>query len=396
MQKLVKGASRFTEEDIKSFQAGTHFSIYEKLGSHLMEYEGEEGVYFAVWAPWAESVGVAGDFNYWAPEGFQLFPRWDSSGIWEGFVAGLEKGALYKYAVKTKSGQLMMKGDPYAKRWEHPPQTASMVWDFEYEWNDQAWLKKRSKDKDKIKPYSCYEVHLESWKRKSDGDPLSYRELADTLVPYVKELGFTHVELMPIMEYPYSPSWGYQITGYFAASSRFGQPEGLMYLIDQFHQAGVGVILDWVPSHFPTDAHGLAQFDGAYLYEHEDPRQGFHPDWKSAIFNYGKNEVISFLLANAMYWLKHFHVDGLRVDAVASMLYLDYSRDDGAWVANKHGGNENLEAISFLKRFNETVYLEYPDAVTIAEESTDWSGVSRPTYTGGLGFGQKWMMGWMH
>ena len=361
-----------------------------------MTHEGVDGVYFAVWAPYAKEVAVVGDFNDWSEASHHLYPRWDKSGIWEAFVPGLSKGAIYKYWMQNAKGQATMKGDPYALRWEHPPQNASIVWALDYTWSDKNWMAQRKKRAGKPQPYSCYEVHLESWQRTADGDPLSYEALAKELVPYVKKMGFSHVELMPIMEYPYSPSWGYQITGYYAASSRFGHPEGLMYLIDQFHQADIAVLLDWVPSHYPTDAHGLAQFDGTYLYEHEDPRKGFHPDWKSAIFNYGRGEVSSFLIANAIFWLKHFHIDGLRVDAVASMLYLDYSREDGQWEANKFGGNQNLEAISFLKNFNDAVYKAFPDTVTIAEESTSWSGVSRPTADGGLGFGQKWMMGWMH
>ncbi len=392
-------ASRFTDFDIQLFKGGKHYRLYDKLGSHLMEVDGVKGVYFAVWAPNAHQVAVVGNFNHWIGNEHPLNPRLDQSGIWEGFIPHLEKGTLYKYQITTSDGRRLSKGDPFALFWEIPPNTASIVWDIsDYQWNDKAWLKARQKKAGKAQPYSVYEVHLGSWRKKTDGTmhSLSYRELAVELVDYVKEMGFTHIEFLPVAEHPYFPSWGYQITGYFAPSSRFGTPEDFMYLMDAFHQAGIGVILDWVPSHFPTDAHGLATFDGTHLYEHEDPKKGFHPDWKSAIFNYGRYEVVSFLISNALFWLDRYHVDGLRVDAVASMLYLDYSRDEGQWIPNRYGGNENLEAVEFLKEFNETVYREFPDTITIAEESTSWPGVSRPTYTGGLGFGQKWMMGWMH
>ena len=386
-----------TDLDIHLFRQGKHFRIYQKLGSHLIEVEGQAGTYFAVWAPSAKAVSVVGGFNNWNRNSHQLAPRWDSSGIWEGFIPGIGKGELYKYNVVAPNGQHLSKGDPFALFWEIPPNTASIVWDLDYQWKDEAWLKQRSEQAGKEKPYSVYEVHIGTWMKPNNGtESLSYREMADKMVAYVRDMGFTHVEFMPVMEHPYFPSWGYQVTGYFAPTSRFGTPQDFMYLVDAFHQAGVGVILDWVPSHFPTDAHGLADFDGTHLYEHADPRKGFHPDWKSYIFNYDRHEVRSFLIANALFWLDLYHADGLRVDAVASMLYLDYSRKEGEWEPNKYGGNENLEAISFLKEFNEMVYREFPDAITIAEESTSWSGVSRPTYTGGLGFGQKWMMGWMH
>ncbi|MEM8527400.1 MAG: 1,4-alpha-glucan branching protein GlgB [Bacteroidota bacterium] len=389
--------SLLTDFDTQLFGGGKHFRIYEKLGSHLTEMDGQKGVYFAVWAPNARKVSVIGSFNDWNNKANPLAARWDSSGIWEGFIPDVEKGALYKYNIQTQSGYHMAKSDPYARFWEVPPNTASIVWDMEYEWNDSDWMKQRAEKAETMQPYSVYEVHLGSWKKKAGGaESLSYRELGKELVEYVAEMGFTHVEFMPVMEHPYYPSWGYQVTGYFAPSSRYGTPEEFAYLVDQFHQAGIGVILDWVPSHFPTDAFALSQYDGTHLYEHEDPRKGFHPDWKSAIFNYGRNEVRSFLISNALYWLEKYHIDGLRVDAVASMLYLDYSRNEGEWIPNEYGGRENMEAISFLKDFNQAVYKEYPDAVTIAEESTAWSGVSRPVYTGGLGFGQKWMMGWMH
>ena len=389
--------SLLTDYDTNLFKAGKYFKAYEKLGSHIIEVDGQWGTYFAVWAPNAERVAVMGNFNGWNRTSHPLSARWDQSGIWEGFVPGIGRGELYKYAILAKDGRALEKGDPFALFWEIPPNTASIVWDLEYEWQDQDWLKKRKDVAGLDKPYSVYECHIGSWRKKAGGvESLSYREMADELVNYVKDMGFTHIEFMPVMEHPYFPSWGYQITGYFAPTSRFGLPEDFMYLVDKFHQEGIGVLLDWVPSHFPNDAHGLADFDGTHLYDHADPRQGFHSDWKSCIFNYGRNEVRSFLISNALFWLKQYHIDGLRVDAVASMLYLDYSREEGQWIPNKYGGNENLEAISFLKEFNEAVYRECPDAVTIAEESTSWSGVSRPTYTGGLGFGQKWMMGWMH
>lgn len=388
--------SLFSDLDIHLFREGKHYRIYEKLGSHLLEKDGQAGTQFAVWAPNARHVSVVGNFNGWNRETHPLYPRLDGSGIWEGFAPGVGKGQLYKYYIHAPDGRHLEKGDPYALFWEIPPNTASVIWDFDYKWKDKKHLAERKKHAGKPKPYSVYEVHIGSWKKKPNGDSLSYRELATELVDYVKDMGFTHIEFLPVTEHPYYPSWGYQVTGYFAPSSRYGSPEDFMFLVDAFHQAGIGVIVDWVPSHFPTDAHGLADFDGTHLYDHADPRKGFHPDWKSAIFNYGRLEVRSFLISNALFWLEKFHVDALRVDAVASMLYLDYSRDEGQWIPNEHGGNENLEAISFLKEFNEVVYKEFPDAETIAEESTSFSGVSRPTFEGGLGFGQKWMMGWMH
>ncbi len=389
--------SLLTDYDVYLFKSGRHFKLYEKLGSHIMEADGKKGTLFAVWAPNARSVSVIGNFNGWNNQSHPLAARWDASGIWEGFIPDVGQGDIYKYSIISYKGDEQVKADPFALSCEVPPKTASVVWDLEYDWNDQEWIERRKELAGKPQPYSVYEVHLGSWRKTEDKFfSLNYRQLADQLVDYVKEMGFTHVELMPVMEHPYFPSWGYQVTGYYAPTSRFGTPQDFMYMMDKFHQAGVGVILDWVPSHYPTDAHGLAQFDGTYLYEHEDPRKGFHPDWKSAIFNYSRNEVRNFLISNAIFWLDKYHADGLRVDAVASMLYLDYSREEGQWIPNKHGGRENLEAIAFLKEFNETVYGEYPDAITIAEESTAWTGVSRPTYTGGLGFGQKWMMGWMH
>ncbi len=389
--------SLLTDFDVHLFRQGKHYRIYEKLGSHLIEVNGQSGTYFAVWAPNARAVSVIGNFNGWDKKSHPLSARWDHSGIWEGFVPGVGKGELYKYNIISHDGRHLAKGDPFALFWEIPPNTASIIWDLDYQWQDQDWMAQRRNHAGLDKPYSVYEVHLGTWMKRAGGaESLSYRELADELVAYVKNMGFTHVEFMPVMEHPYFPSWGYQITGYFAPTSRFGTPQDFMYMVDKFHQAGIGILLDWVPSHFPSDAHGLADFDGTHLYEHADPRKGFHPDWKSYIFNYDRHEVRSFLISNALFWLGVYHADGLRVDAVASMLYLDYSRKAGEWIPNIYGGNENLEAISFLKEFNETVYREYPDTITIAEESTAWSGVSRPTFTGGLGFGQKWMMGWMH
>lgn len=393
----VTAYSLFSDFDINLWKAGKNFRAYDKLGSHVVEVGGVTGTYFAVWAPSAKAVSVMGDFNGWNRQEHPLNARWDSSGIWEGFIPDLGNGTIYKYAIEGPNHEPLEKGDPFARMWEVPPKTASIVWDTYYEWEDQAWMESRQKANGIDSPYAVYEVHLGSWKKKESGtESLSYRELAVELVNYVKEMNFTHVEFLPVMEHPFFPSWGYQITGYFAPSSRFGGPQDFMYLVQELHKAGIGVILDWVPSHFPNDGHGLAQFDGTHLYDHADPRKGFHPDWKSAIFNYGRNEVRSFLISNALFWLDRYHIDGLRVDAVASMLYLDYSRKDGEWIPNQYGGNENLEAISFLREFNETVFREYPDTMTIAEESTAFSGVSRPTYVGGLGFGQKWMMGWMH
>ncbi|MCF8321560.1 MAG: 1,4-alpha-glucan branching protein GlgB [Flavobacterium sp.] len=393
----VQPYSLFTDFDINLFKAGKHFKLYEKLGAHLTEVNGVKGVYFAVWAPSARSVSVVGDFNYWIQGDHELQVRWDSSGIWEGFIPGLEKGTTYKYKIQSSNnGIITEKADPFALYCEHPPHTASVIWDLDYNWKDKDWMKTRKEHNGLDKPYSVYEVHLGSWKRNSEGKFLTYIELAEELVSYVKETGFTHVEFMPIMEYPYDPSWGYQLVGYFAPTSRFGKPQDFMLLVDKLHQAGIGVILDWVPSHFPDDAHGLGFFDGSNLFEHPDRRKGYHPDWKSLVFNYGRNEVRSFLISNAIFWLQHYHVDGLRVDAVASMLYLDYSRKDGEWEPNIFGGRENLDTISFLKEFNEAVYSNFEGVQTIAEESTSFPMVSRPTFAGGLGFGMKWMMGWMH
>ncbi len=390
--------SLLTEFDVYLFKEGRHFHLFEKLGSHLVAHEGINGVYFAVWAPNARQVALIGSFNMWNKTSHPMNARPDHSGIWEIFVPAIGRGEIYKYAIISPEGKNLEKTDPYAYMWETPPKTASVVWDLNYEWKDQAWMERRKIMADQPQPYSVYEIHAGSWRRRGEegNRSLSYREMAEELVPYVKEMGFTHIEFMPIMEYPYEPSWGYQVLGYYAPSSRFGTPQDFMRLIDRFHEEEIGVILDWVPSHFPNDAHGIAWFDGTYLYEHADPRLGFHPDWKSAIYNYGRNEVRCFLISNALFWLKMYHADGLRVDAVASMLYLDYSRKAGEWIPNIFGGNQNLQAISFLRELNETIYNDFPDAITIAEESTSYTGVSRPVYTGGLGFNQKWMMGWMH
>ncbi|WP_114755255.1 1,4-alpha-glucan branching protein GlgB [Flavobacterium glaciei] len=397
MNKVISH-SLFTDFDIDLFKSGKHFRLYEKLGAHLIEVDGVEGVYFAVWAPTAHSVSVVGDFNFWTQGDHLLQVRWDSSGIWEGFIPNIKKGTTYKYKIQSNNGGIITeKADPFAFYCEKPPHTASVVWDLEYKWKDNNWMKTRQNHNGLDKPYSVYEVHLGSWKRHTEENRfLTYLEFAEDLVNYVKETGFTHVEFMPIMEYPYDPSWGYQLVGYFAPTSRFGNPQEFMHLVDKLHEAGIGVILDWVPSHFPDDAHGLGFFDGSNLFEHPDRRKGYHPDWKSLVFNYGRNEVRSFLISNALFWLHYYHADALRVDAVASMLYLDYSRNDGEWEPNIYGGRENLDTISFLKEFNEAVYLNYEGVQTIAEESTSFPMVSRPTSIGGLGFGMKWMMGWMH
>ncbi len=387
-----------TELDLHLFNEGTHRRLYEKLGAHPMKAEGRDGTYFAVWAPDAQQVWVVGDFNGWEPGAHPLLPR-ASSGIWEGFIPGVTVGALYKYhIVSHHNGYRVDKTDPFAFYNEVAPKTASIVWQPAHNWQDQEWRAGRRERQGLDRPMAIYEVHLGSWMRvAAEGyRSLSYRELAERLTEYVSRMGFTHVEFLPIMEHPFFGSWGYQVTGYFAPTSRYGAPEDFMYLIDRLHQHGIGVILDWVPSHFPTDEHGLGFFDGSHLYEHSDPRKGLHPDWSSFIFNYGRNEVRSFLLSSALFWLDVYHVDGLRVDAVASMLYLDYSRRPGEWLPNEYGGHENLDAIAFLRRFNEAVFEAHPDVQTIAEESTAWPMVSRPTYVGGLGFGMKWDMGWMH
>src|SRR5712675_2080463 len=387
-----------SDQDLYLFNEGSNYRLYETMGAHLVSREGKAGVVFGVWAPNARQVSVMGSFNNWDPGTHLLAPR-GGSGIWEGFVPGVTKGALYKFHIESRRhGYRIDKADPIGLLHEKPPRTASVVWDLEYEWGDGEWMEKRAARNSLRAPHSIYEVHLGSWMRvpEEHNRPLTYRETAPKLAEYVSRTGFTHVEFLPVMEHPFYGSWGYQTTGYFAPSSRYGTPQDLMYLIDQLHQAGIGVILDWVPSHFPSDDIGLANFDGTALYEHADPRQGFHPDWKSSIFNYGRHEVRSFLLSSAMFWLDRYHADGLRVDAVASMLYLDYSRKEGEWIPNVHGGRENLEAISFLQRLNTEVYGRQSGVQTYAEESTSWPGVSRPTWLGGLGFGFKWDMGWMH
>ena len=390
--------SLLTAQDLYLFNEGRHYRVYSKLGAHLMGEGDEAGVAFSVWAPNAQEVNVIGSFNDWTPGAHPLRPR-ENSGIWEGMVPGVTKGSLYKFHIRSHHhGHVAEKADPFGFYHERPPRTASVVWDLEYQWSDRAWMEKRKNRNSHHAPISIYEVHLGSWRRvpEEHNRPLTYRELAWQLAEYVGRMGFTHVELLPIMEHPFYGSWGYQTTGYFAPTARYGTPQDFMYLVDYLHQHGIGVILDWVPSHFPNDVHGLAYFDGTHLFEHADARRGVHPDWKTYIFNYGRNEVRSFLLSSAMFWLDQYHVDGLRVDAVASMLYLDYSRKPGEWLPNQYGGRENLDAIEFLRQFNQEVYREYPDVETFAEESTSWPMVSRPVYLGGLGFGFKWDMGWMH
>ena len=397
--RVQSGVSLFTDFDVYLFKEGNHFRLFEKLGAHPMSVDGVKGTYFAVWAPNAKYVSVVGDFNYWNTQDHPLLMRWDGSGIWEGFIPGIDVGTLYKFHIDSNfNGYRANRGDPFAYFWEESPKTSPIVWTLDYEWNDSEWMKTRKKVNDLASPISIYEIHLGSWRRKSqEGNKfLTYRELAPELSDYINKMGFTHVQFLPIMEHPFFGSWGYQTTGYFAPTSRFGTPQDFMFLIDYLHQQGIGVILDWVPSHFPGDEHGLAYYDGTCIYEHSDPKKGFHPDWKSYIFNYGRHEVQAFLLSSAIFWLEKYHIDGLRVDAVASMLYLDYSRSEGEWIPNCFGGRENLEAISFLKRFNEEIYKAHPDVQTIAEESTAWPMVSRPVYVGGLGFGMKWNMGWMH
>ncbi len=393
--------SLLSKDDVFLFNEGTNYQLYRHLGAHLVhDHDGNKsGVHFAVWAPNAEQVSIMGDFNYWQKTAHPLKQFHTGSGIWEGFIANLENGIRYKYHIKSKFKQYCVdKGDPFAFYGEKPPLTSSMVWNLDYQWQDQDWMAQRKERNRLNQPFSIYEVHLGSWCRKNSSTDsfLSYREIAPLLSRYCQENGFTHIELLPLMEHPFYGSWGYQTVGYFSPTSRYGTPQDLMYLIDYFHQQGIGVFLDWVPSHFPGDEHGLVYFDGTHLYEHADPRQGFHPDWKSYIFNYSRNEVRAFLISSALFWLDYYHIDGLRVDAVASMLYLDYSRKEGEWIPNKYGGRENLEAIDFLKKLNETAYFNFPDIQMIAEESTAWSMVSRPTYSGGLGFGMKWNMGWMH
>lgn len=395
--KAVFAASLADETDIYLFREGSHCRIYDFLGAHIMEHEGRRGALFAVWAPGARAVSVMGDFNSWDRGSHKLLPRWDSSGIWEGFIPGVPDLSSYKYCITTADGRELDKGDPLAYFWERPPDTASKVCPASsYKWNDDEWMSSRKLKKSQASPQSIYEIHAGSWRRTEENGFLTWLGLAEELPPYLKENGFTHVEFLPVMEHPFYGSWGYQTTGYFAPTARYGSPDDLRFLIDCLHRTGIGVILDWVPSHFPADSFALANFDGSSLYEHADPRKGFHPDWKSCIFNYGRNEVRSFLLSSAHYWIKEFHADGLRVDAVASMLYLDYSREEGEWEPNKYGGRENIEAIDFLKKLNETIGLDHPDVIVTAEESTSWPMVSRPVWLGGLGFDFKWNMGWMN
>jgi 1,4-alpha-glucan branching enzyme len=391
--------SLLTEDDVRLFREGNHFSLYNKLGSHTLAVGDAGGTYFAVWAPNAERVSVIGNFNQWDNQSHPLKEREDGSGIWEGLIPGVHNGEVYKYHLVSKYNSYRVdKGDPHAFRWECPPKTASMVWDLQYHWGDGEWMKNRHRFNRLDAAFAIYEVHLGSWRRVPEERNrfLTYREIAPHLVEYVKEMGFTHVEFLPVMEHPFYGSWGYETVGYYSPTARYGIPQDLMYLIDQLHQNGVGVILDWVPSHFPDNEYGLVFFDGTHLYEHADRRKGFHPEWKSYLFNYGRNEVKALLASNAFFWCEKYHADGLRVDAVASMLYLDYGRKTGEWTPNEYGGKENLEAIAFLKQFNEALYKDHPDIQTVAEESTAWPMVSRPTYIGGLGFGMKWNMGWMH
>ncbi|HEX2260497.1 MAG TPA: 1,4-alpha-glucan branching protein GlgB [Candidatus Binatia bacterium] len=391
-------ASLLTDNDLYLFNEGSHFRLPDKLGAHVVSYEGTSGTHFAVWAPNAEQVFVIGDFNGWNKNSHRLRPK-GQSGIWEEFFPGIGKGTLYKYHIVSRfNGYRVDKTDPFSIFNEIPPKTASIVWDLDYQWGDQEWMTTRGQRSGLDKPLAIYEMHLGSWRRVAEegNRSLSYRELAPQLADYLQRMGYTHVEFLPIMDHPFFGSWGYQITGYFAPSGNYGTPQDFMVLVDTLHQCGIGVILDWVPSHFPTDEHGLAFFDGTHLYEHADPRQGYHPDWNSYIFNYGRKEVQSFLISNALFWLDRYHIDGLRVDAVASMIYLDYARKQGEWVPNQYGGRENIEAIGFLRRLNEEVYKNHSDVQTIAEESTSWPMVSRPNYVGGLGFGLKWDMGWMH
>ncbi len=404
MQTVTREAARslpdpaIGEQDLHLFHEGTHLRAYQKLGAHLAVVGGAAGVSFAVWAPNASSVSVIGDWNGWSKEQHTLLPV-GQSGLWQGFVPGVQAGARYKFHLISRLGGYEVdKADPYGNYHEKPPRTGSVVWDMAYDWGDAGWMGERARRNALDAPISIYEVHLGSWRRSPENPDefLGYRDLAPLLADHCRQNGFTHVELMPVMEHPFYASWGYQCTGFFAPTSRYGTPQDFMWMVDCLHQRGIGVILDWVPAHFPADEHGLVYFDGTHLYEHADRRQGRHPDWGSEIFNYGRHEVRSFLLSSAISWLDRYHVDGLRVDAVASMLYLDYSRKPGEWIANVYGGRENLEAIAFLKRLNEEVYREYPDVQTYAEESTSWPLVSRPLYVGGLGFGFKWDMGWMH
>ena len=397
--KPVWNYSILYDDDVQTFQAGTNYSLYKKFGSKRLTVLDRDGFYFCVWAPNATQVSVVGNFNNWDATAHLLHPRWDNSGIWEGFIAGVAMGELYKYQITGYLGRITVKGDPFATYWEKRPATSTITWNLHYQWNDKEWMQKRKEKNALDAPWSVYELHLASWMRPDAGDEESYNtyeQITERLVPYIKNLGFTHVEFMPVMEHPFDGSWGYQCTGFFAPTSRFGEPEGFMRMIDKLHQADIGVILDWVPSHFPYDAHGLYMFDGTHTYEYADMRKGFHPDWNSYIFNYKRGEVKSFLISSAHFWFALFHIDGIRVDAVSSILRLDYSRKEGEWEPNEFGSNGNIEAIAFIKDLNETIYRDFPDVQTIAEESTDWPGISNPTFAGGLGFGMKWMMGWMH
>jgi 1,4-alpha-glucan branching enzyme len=397
--RVAHDVGLLTEHDIYLFRQGKHFRLYDKLGAHLLEHDGVRGCLFAVWAPNARAVSVIGDFNGWQPQAHPLSARRDGSGIWEGFVPGVTAGARYKYRLASQHRDYRVdKADPFALASEAPPLTASIVWDLRYDWRDGEWMRRRARANALDAPWAIYEMHLGSWRRvPEEGNRfLTYRELAGQLPDYVGEMGFTHVELLPVTEHPFYGSWGYQTTGYFAPTARYGTPQDFMYLVDALHRRGIGVILDWVPSHFPTDEHGLVYFDGTYLFEHADPKRGYHPEWNSSIFNYGRHEVRSLLISSALFWLDKYHVDGLRVDAVASMLYLDYARAPGEWIPNEYGGKEDIAAIQFLRDLNEAVYRHHPDVQTIAEESTAWPMVSRPAWLGGLGFGMKWNMGWMH
>lgn len=397
--KPVWNYSFFDDEDLQNFKNGTHYSLYNKFGSHAVIVLGINGFYFSVWAPNATAVSVVGDFNNWDTHSHPLFVRLDKSGIWEGFIPHIKEYENYKYYINGFEGAKLYKGDPFARHWELRPGTSSKTKNIQRQWNDKDWMANRKKNNSLKSPWSVYEVHLSSW-MKPDPHNVdsfnSYAEITKRLAPYVKKMGFTHVELMPVMEFPYDASWGYQGAGYFAPTSRFGIPENFMQMVEDFHHEEIGVILDWVPSHFPNDSHGLYMFDGAHTYEYADIKKGFHPDWNSYIFNYERGEVRSFLISNARYWFDKYHIDGMRVDAVSSLLRLDYSRGEGEWEPNIFGGNGNLEAISFIKNLNEMVYRDFPDVQMIAEESTDWPQVTGLTTHGGLGFGMKWMMGWMH
>ena len=397
--KPVWNYSLFSEEDIRNFQNGTNYSLYKKFGSHPVSVLNNMGFYFSVWAPNATYVSVVGDFNDWDINAHPLFVRLEKSGIWEGFIPDLKEFENYKYYIDGFEGARILKGDPFARHWETRPATSSKTKDIQYKWNDATWMHKRKTNNSLNSPWTIYEVHLGSWMKPVPDDEFSvnsYKQLITLLVPYVKNMGFTHVELMPVMEFPFDGSWGYQGTGYYAPTSRFGIPEDFMKLVEAFHKEDIGVILDWVPSHFPHDAHGLFNFDGTHTYEYADMRKGYHPDWNSYIFNYARGEVRSFLISNARYWFDLYHIDGMRVDAVSSILRLDYSREEGEWEPNEFGGNGNIEAIAFIKSLNEMVYRDFPDVQMIAEESTDWPQITGLTTHGGLGFGMKWMMGWMH